>query len=736
MTSLINKKCMECQESFPGSTLICPHDGSQLATTLARSATGLMLCDRYEMLEPIGRGGMGIIHKARDTKASDPTKDIVAIKLLINDTAGNETMRTRFMVEARAASLLSHPNIIKVYEYDVSPEGLPYMVMEYLEGFPLDDLVNVGEVETIDLLYYAIEVCDALAHAHRRNVIHSDIKPSNIMIVRGEEVAGKAVVVDFGIAKIFTQPGKASLRLTQTGEVFGSPLYMSPEQCMGQKLDHRSDVYALGCLLYECLTGEAPFAGDNFLSVIFQHINDRPPRFAKKGVDYIIEPVVLKALEKKPDDRYQSMVELRQALEHVHRTLASGEHDTAGDDHAELDDDAAVIGRITSEAEAGDPNAMYDLGLFYRFGHFMDEPDQELGFKWCLKAAEHGLAAAQNCVGECLQHGWGTEINHERSIFWYQAAAGQGDPEATANLGFMYESGNGVDVDITKAIKWYQQAAEMENLFAQKALASLYKFGKGDLLEPDFGLAYDWHLSAANQGDVESQIAVGEALKFGEGVESNPEQAFAWFQAAAEQGDCTGQRWLGVCYDEGYGVPQNSLEAVRWISEAARNGDGPAHTWLGFWTAHGENGLPVDHKKAVSYFREAIELGDAASIYQLGRAYIDGNGVVQNHKTALHWFKTGAKKEQGDCQYELAMCYRNGTGTEPDEKLFMRYIRKAAEQRVVEAQYELGLHYKKQKKWNNATKWLKLAIDQGHKKARRALEQLELERPKRSAEVD
>jgi TPR repeat protein/predicted Ser/Thr protein kinase len=710
---------MECQESFPGKTMICPHDGSQLATTLVRSPVGLRLSDRYEIVQEIGRGGMGVIYKAHDLQAKPNESKTVAIKLLINDAGNNETVRARFTVEARAASALSHPNIIKVYEYDVTPEGLPFIVMEYLEGIPLDELLESGGPSKEELLQFVIQVCDALSHAHRRSVIHRDIKPSNIMIVKGEDGKGKAVVVDFGIAKIFTQPGQTSMRLTQTGEVFGSPLYMSPEQCMGQKLDNRSDVYALGCLLYECITGSSPFKGENFLNVIFQHVNDPVQPFAKEGPDFVLEPIILKALEKKPESRYQNMVEFRQALEHCHRLLTSGEEQDDTEYDTSLDKQA--LQNMIDEANAGDVNVQYDLGLFYRYGHFMDEPDEEKGFEWCLKAAKNGLAAAQLCVADLYHYGWGVEVDFEQALYWYQAAAGQDLEMAMSAIGSMYDLGEGVPEDKQMAVKWFLQAAELEHVLAQNALGWKYKVGfegtEADLLE-----SARWFLRAAEQGDADSQLQVGYCYRYGEGLERDYVECVQWFRLAAEQGLPEAQRALAICYDEGTGVVRNSFEALRWMNEAVRNGDGPAHTWLGYWNMMAENDLPTDYKKAVSYFREAVELGDYQAHFYLGDCYSNGFGVVRSEKTAAHWYKSAAQHDISGAQFQLARCYRDGLGVEQNDKLFMKWLRKAAEGNDVEALYELGMHYSKLNKPNNATKWLQLANELGHKKAQRALD--------------
>lgn len=298
ITEVVRKQCPDCGTAFPGKTIVCPHDGSHLTTVIERSLVGLTLDSRYELMEELGKGGMGVIYKAKDRQSAGESEQIVAIKLLLNHAAKDDIVRTRFMVEARAAKVLNHPNVVKVHEYSISPEGLPFIVMDFLPGRTLDDLLSAGEINVQEAVTLIAQVCDGLGHAHRHNVIHRDVKPTNIMVISEQDGTKKAVIVDFGIAKVFAQPGKTSLRLTQTGEIFGTPLYMSPEQCMGQRPDSRADIYALGCVLFECINGELPFSGESILNVIFKHVNEEPRRFANTKRERLLESVVLKALLK------------------------------------------------------------------------------------------------------------------------------------------------------------------------------------------------------------------------------------------------------------------------------------------------------------------------------------------------------------------------------------------------------------------------------------------------------
>jgi len=220
--------------------------------------------------------------------------------------------------EAKAAGALNHPNIVSVYDYGMVSTDRPYIVMELLDGINLDGLLERRGYLTPELTTQIItQVCEALAHAHERGLIHRDLKPSNIMLVNNKNKQ-YVKIIDFGIAKFATK--KPETRpITKPGQIFGSPLYMSPEQCTGQKLDARSDIYSLGCVMYETLCGVPPFLGDTLLSTIYKHVNENPPRFSEhmhgRTVPSYLEALVLKMLEKQPEDRFQSAEEILATFE-------------------------------------------------------------------------------------------------------------------------------------------------------------------------------------------------------------------------------------------------------------------------------------------------------------------------------------------------------------------------------------------------------------------------------------
>ncbi|MBZ0187295.1 MAG: serine/threonine-protein kinase, partial [Candidatus Obscuribacterales bacterium] len=284
--------------------------------TRRRKEPDLFLASRYKIGELVGVGGMGAVYKAHYTQLAKT----FAIKILQQELAADPTALRRFEREAGAVGQLSHPNIVAVYEFGMTQDASPYLVMDYLDGEGLDARLR-SEVylsgETVADLF--IQVADALAHAHNKSIVHRDIKPSNMILLKDENDNDLVKLVDFGIAKIMPEGDKTTLGTTQTGELIGSPWYMSPEQCAGKTIDGRSDIYSAGCVMYEAITGKPPFCGDNLVQIILHHVNEPSPRPRDKHpsleIHEDLEYIVLRCLEKNPEDRYQNADSLKQDLE-------------------------------------------------------------------------------------------------------------------------------------------------------------------------------------------------------------------------------------------------------------------------------------------------------------------------------------------------------------------------------------------------------------------------------------
>ena len=295
----------------------------------------------YEILEMIGSGGMGTVYKARHKIIGQ----LVAIKKINEAKSADAIAMKRFVNEAKAASRLKHQNLAGIREFGIDSDGNPFAVMDFAEGCSLSDLIKNDLIENTSceinsssklskgnlilnpdrILDIVSDVANGLQHAHSQNIIHRDIKPSNIIVSHDANGRDQAIVVDFGIAKIHENDTQ---NLTQTGEVYGSPYYLSPEQAVGMRVDHRSDFYSLGCVIFECLSGRPPFLGESPIQTAMMHLNADLPSLPEAPESAQLNPQQVSVykglaecarvcLQKDPANRYQNANELIEALESV-----------------------------------------------------------------------------------------------------------------------------------------------------------------------------------------------------------------------------------------------------------------------------------------------------------------------------------------------------------------------------------------------------------------------------------
>ena len=262
---------------------------------------------RYDLLEELGRGAMGVVYKGMDPTIGR----IVALKTLSAVGAGAdlEQYRARFLIEARSAGRLNHPGIVSVYDVTDDESGRPSLVLEFVDGVPLDKLLAEQGLAFAQTLDVVCQVARALDYAHGHGIVHRDVKPANIMVTPD----GQAKLSDFGIAKI------DSTSMTMAGQVLGTPAFMSPEQCTGAPLDQRSDIFSLGAVLYTACTGQRPFPGETFTSVAYNvvHEGPPPPSTLNPALPAELDAIVARCLAKLPDDRYRSAAELAAALDRL-----------------------------------------------------------------------------------------------------------------------------------------------------------------------------------------------------------------------------------------------------------------------------------------------------------------------------------------------------------------------------------------------------------------------------------
>jgi serine/threonine-protein kinase len=348
--------------------------------------TPQVLGERYEIGGVLGRGGMAEVHRGRDLRLGRE----VAVKVLRSDLARDPSFQVRFRREAQAAASLNHPAIVAVYDTgeDRSPTGAtPYIVMEYVEGETLRDVLRrEGVLQPERAMSLAADICAALDFSHRNGIVHRDVKPGNVMITP----QGTVKVMDFGIARAVSD---SAATMTSTAAVIGTAQYLSPEQARGEAVDARSDVYSVGCLLYELVTGAPPFTGDSPVSVAYQHVREDPrlPSSVNPAIPPDLDAILLKALSKNPANRYQSAADMRNDLlrslagQRVEATPVMGDEEkttilgatpgfAGGDDG--WDDDEATRRRKRNRVIALVVGALVLLGAVVGVALLLDDPEE------------------------------------------------------------------------------------------------------------------------------------------------------------------------------------------------------------------------------------------------------------------------------------------------------------------------------------------------------------------------
>jgi len=310
-------QCPKCRHENPDDTDFCGKCGTPLKsgeggdftqTLITPSGSlpkGATISSRYTIIEELGRGGMGVVYKAEDTKL----KRTVALKFLPAELTHIPEVKARFMREAQAAAALDHPNICTVHEFDESDERT-FLSMAYIEGRSLKERIESGPLELEEALKIAAQTAEGLQAAYKKGIVHRDIKSGNIMVTD----SGQAKIMDFGLAR-----KSGSTLLTREGSTMGTVAYMSPEQAQGKAVDHRSDIWSFGVVLYEMLTGKLPFKGEQQQSVIYSILEQKPEPIMESNPDVPVslQEVVHKALEKDPDKRYQTAEELLDDLKSI-----------------------------------------------------------------------------------------------------------------------------------------------------------------------------------------------------------------------------------------------------------------------------------------------------------------------------------------------------------------------------------------------------------------------------------
>jgi serine/threonine-protein kinase len=326
---LPRRQCPICLELFPGDFRVCPRDAVELvepdpSAEAEDPLLGAVLNDAYQIVQAVGEGGMGTVYEARHTRL---VNRVYAIKVMHAHLVTNTELVERFQKEAETTCLVGHHNVVQVFDVDGTPEGIPYIVSEYLDGEDLGALLDrLGSLDEGNAARIMVQICRALEAAHHVGVVHRDMKPENIYVV-GSLEAPFAKLLDFGIARV-EDPARAMH--TRTGIIMGTPAYMAPEQAKGAKVDHRADIYSVGAILYRILTGRPPYDHEDAAQTLSALLTEEPvrPRALSPKMSGAFELVIQRAMARDPEDRYASMADFAEELEafdHHHREHGSTE---------------------------------------------------------------------------------------------------------------------------------------------------------------------------------------------------------------------------------------------------------------------------------------------------------------------------------------------------------------------------------------------------------------------------
>lgn len=303
--------CLVCNLEDRGNLERCPTDGFPLIL-LGKQVKSADHVPGFTLEKEVGKGATGKIYKAIESS----TQRVYAIKIMHDLLAKEQETAARFNQEAALTRRLNSPHTVGATNFSWLPDGRPYIVMEYVDGVSVSSLLAEEPLAAERAVPIFIQIATGLAHAHKQGIMHRDIKPSNIMLV-DEGSAELVKIVDFGCAKTLSASERSALHLTRTGEAVGSPIYMSPEQCQGIPLDHRTDIYSLGCVMYEMLTGRPIFSAKDVVQLMTKHIKEEPAplNLSNAFMADDLTRIVRKAVAKNPAQRYQDANEIMQELE-------------------------------------------------------------------------------------------------------------------------------------------------------------------------------------------------------------------------------------------------------------------------------------------------------------------------------------------------------------------------------------------------------------------------------------
>ena len=640
---------------------------------------GTVLDGRYELLSVIGKGQGGVIFRASHKQLERP----LAVKMQLSQSVDDEQTFLRFQREARSASRLNHPNIITVYDFGLTPERFPYLVMDFVEGKDLHTVLErEGALTLARSIRICAQICSALGHAHKRGVIHRDLKPRNVMLMDAEDLIEFVKVVDFGIAKRLDERGDSLEQVTLEGYVLGTPAYMSPEQWQGKALDTRADIYSLGCLLFKMLTGMTPIAGTDMLQMMNGHVTGKPMSFEEATTTIIpqaVQAVIYKALSKDLNKRQSSMAMFRSELQ----SAFTGHTDTGkkwmitpleADAATSIPEDVTTTDLLREKALGGDVKAQYELSV--RLDDLNGSNPAEVA-SWLKLAARAGLKEAQYRLGEYLMKGHAAIVsNPVEAMSWFQRAADQGMPQAQFALANCFELGYNGQESLTDAINWYQQAKSGGISGADQKLSQCYKkLATGG--QTVTGMMSSLQ-AAAQTGDPDALYALAVYTRT---KQQDPDQVVKALQDASGQGHLKALLLLSELLLKGDGVARNPADAIRYLQQAMNQHNNSTAVLLLAACARAGIGGPKDANAAFGLVQRAITLNNPNALCIMGCSLLTGDGIPRNIPHGIGLLKKASSENSSLAHWKMALCFKQGLGVPKDSREMERLFALSAEGR-------------------------------------------------------
>ncbi len=759
--------CIFCgARSEPGSRFCEACSGILNASTPAPPAAAqqelpkAFVGSRYRVLDLIGEGANKIVYLCHDMRLHRDVAFAV-IKVEGLDEPSQATMRREVRSLAR---LGDHPHVVTIYDVGQT-HGVPCIVSQYMAGGSLETRLKKSDgnrIPAADAVRVAEEVCEALEHAHSRGVLHRDLKPANILFTQD----GETKLGDLGFGLILATELSSLMGASMS---VGTVAYTSPEQALAKPFDARSDLYSLGAVLYEMVTGRPPFLGENLAAVVGQHLSlpPAPPSWRVPGIPANLEALILRLLAKSPDERPENATVLREELHAIgveirasveaatpsiaglnarHLTPAarteSPEHAAhlTQAEFAPSSRDTSVIAARAYRARAvptwiarplavaSRRPALAGAAIVILLAIGFGTPRLERAWQ-----AYQGETAISGPSSGALEDSRDRPRQPEREVAASRPAANSpaapllamaeaGDAHAQARLGDMYFNGRGVSKDFDQALEWLRKAAQQGDTDAKLDLGLMSARGEG--VPQDYSEALQWFYQAASQGDREAQFNLAELYLLGEGVTIDYAVGIEWLRKAAVQNSPEAECELAGLYHDGLGVTQDYIAALDLLHKAASQGSHEAEYELGKYYLIGD-GVPQDDSQAAQWFLKAADRGNAQAQNALGYMYEQGHGVVQSYDDALRWYHKAASVGYPKAQLNLGLMYEDGEGVAQDFSQAMRWYRAAAAQGDGVAEANLGAMYWKgrgvPKDYVQAFQWFFKAASQGNAEAQYSL---------------